>query len=266
MRWTPLSMSEMRCVTPEILDGLSRDDPGARRSRQDLRRIHRLMGTRTIVRRAGLAAGRTAQAEHAPLRVLELGAGDGTLMLDVARLMQSGWPAVQLNLLDRVELVDPATIAAYQQVRWTAVTTVTDVLDWVEEILAATSRAQDPQHWDLVIAHLFLHHFTDGQLARMFKAIAARSDEFFACEPRRSRLSWLGSILVGAIGANAITRADAVASVRAGFRGRELEALWVQPAGAWTVREYSAGLFSHCFHARRNAGLAVLDDSHANSI
>ena len=49
---------------------------------------------------------------------------------------------------------------------------------------------------------------------------------FVACEPRRSAFALLGARMVFALGANDVTRHDAVASVRAGFRGRELSGLW----------------------------------------
>jgi len=52
------------------------------------------------------------------------------------------------------------------------------------------------------------------------------------------------------LGAGPVTRQDAVSSVHAGFRARELSSLW--PNGEeWVVHEFSAGLFSHCFLASR---------------
>ena len=80
---------------------------------------------------------------------------------------------------------------------------------------------------------------------------AARTDRFFACEPRRSGLALAGSHLVGFIGANAVTREDAVLSVHAGFRDHEIAAQWPQAGGPWRWQERAAGLFSHCFSARR---------------
>ena len=55
-----------------------------------------------------------------------------------------------------------------------------------------------------------------------------------------------------AIGANEITRHDAVASVRAGFRGQELSALWPEP-DRWRLQEWAASPLSHCFVAVRKA-------------
>ena len=56
--------------------------------------------------------------------------------------------------------------------------------------------------------------------------------------------------MVGLLGAGPVTRQDAVSSVHAGFRARELSSLWPN-AQDWVVSEFPAGLFSHCFLAVR---------------
>ena len=61
----------------------------------------------------------------------------------------------------------------------------------------------------------------------------------------------MASRLVGALGANAVTREDAVLSVRAGFRGAELSALWPGDAAAWQLDEHAAAAFSHVLRAVR---------------
>ena len=89
----------------------------------------------------------------------------------------------------------------------------------------------------------------------MLAAVATRALRFFACEPRRAWLALAGSHLVGALGANAVTRADAVLSVHAGFRAQDIGARWpgkgLPGDGTWQCQEYAAGLFSHCFSAQR---------------
>jgi hypothetical protein len=79
-------------------------------------------------------------------------------------------------------------------------------------------------------------------LSRLFRAVAQMTDCFVACEPRRTRKSLLASHLVGVIGANTVTRRDAVLSVRAGFRDRELTACWPDHR-EWQLSETRAGLF-----------------------
>ena len=230
----------LRTVGIEALDNLATDDPAAMRSRHDLRRIHRAMGTQSIVLRA-MRDMKVLRRKEAPLRMLELGAGDGSLMLRVARGLAPAWSRVDLTLLDRQSLVERTTIEGYAELGWTAVAEVADVLDWAEACAAS--------RWDMIVANLFLHHFDALQLRVLLAAVAARGDRFFACEPRRDWLALAGSHLVGVIGANAVTREDAVLSVHAGFRGNELTAAWPTQGIGWQLQEYSAGLFSHCFSA-----------------
>jgi hypothetical protein len=239
-----------RTVDPETLDGLAATDPAAQRSRRDLRWIHRAMGTRAIVRQAlrDITAARRAVT---PLRILELGAGDGSLMLGVARSLALTWPKVELTLLDRQPLVGRATIRSYAELGWTVRAKVGDVFDWAAASANAQRLGRHAVRWDVIVSNLFLHHFEGAALGGLLSTVAARTDRFFACEPRRDWLALAGSHLVGAIGANAVTREDAVLSVHAGFRGDELSQAWPGHGVDWRLREYSAGLFSHCFRAER---------------
>lgn len=236
MATLPASRHDLpRRVEPEWLDRLAADDPRARRTRHDLRRINRAMSTLSIVVDGldRLVDGRV------PKTILDLGAGDGSLMLRVAKQRKSRWPDVAVTLLDRQKSVDALTLAGIRATGWRSDIVTADVLEWLAA--PATSR------WDLVVANLFVHHFTDEQLARLFAGLASRARAFFCCEPRRSRFALTGSRLVGLLGAGPVARFDAVTSVHAGFTGGELTALW--PADGWRMNEYDAGLFSHCFAA-----------------
>lgn len=241
-----------RTVLPELLDGLGTQDPMAQRSRRDLQRLHRVMGTQKILldmlRKTPL--GRTDFPSTLPLQVLEIGAGDGSLMLGVAQALQNEWPAVSLTLLDQLNLLEPITLKRYASARWTAHAEVGDVIDWAkpDSVLAPTP---DKGRWDLIVANLFLHHFEEPELTRLLTAIATRANCFVACEPRRAWLALAGSHLVGFVGANAVTRRDAVLSVHAGFRKQELGSMWSGATSEWNWKEYSAGMFSHCFCAIR---------------
>jgi len=231
-----------RMLEPETLDHLAPDDPVAQRSRRDLRRVNAFMGARRILARAMACA--LADAPARPLRIVELGCGDGRLMLEVARHRGNRGPDVRLDLLDRQPIVDAATLAAYAAAGWQAQPLVTDVMEWAVD---------DGDHWDLVVANLFLHHFDAEALARLLAACARRADALAACEPRRSRFALAASHLIFFLGANAVTRNDGVLSVRAGFVDRELSAAWPDGAPAWRVDEYDDGLFTHCLVAARPA-------------
>ena len=228
-----------RIVGAETLDGLAEDDPAAMRSRRDLQRVHRVMGTRSIL----LGSLREWSLPREQSDVLR-----------VARSLAPAWPRVELTLLDRQALVRPQTLRQYAGLGWTARALRMDVLDWAAEPDPPPGPRDSGPRWDVIVANLFLHHFQGAQLNDLLRAVAARCTHFLACEPRRARVALIGSHLIGALGANAVTREDAVLSVHAGFQRRELGALWPGRDGAWTLREGPAGLFSHCFSAVRAQG------------
>lgn len=224
-----------RRLEPEWLDELPGDDPRAIRSRRDLRLMNRVMGHAGII--AGALATHLAHGRAA--RIAELGAGDGTLLLRIAA--RAPWRAEGFVLVDRQPVVDAATMARYETIGAEVNVRAADVFEWLES---------DQTPCDAIVANLFLHHFEDEQLARLFTLASSRVRLFVGCEPRRARLPLAGSHLLGLIGCNDVTRHDAVLSVRSGFTARELSALW--PAGGgWWLEERRAGLFSHLFVAHR---------------
>ena len=228
-----------RRVVAELLDELAPDDPRAQRARRDLRVVNRIMRHSALLTRA-----LDAVVVASPPRLVELGAGDGTLLLDVARRRAPRWPKAVVTLLDAQPSVTPATLAALHAVGWTAEVAAADALEWLEQA------QEDPNA--VVLANLFVHHFEGERLARLLAGVARHARAFVCCEPRRARFALLGSRLLWAIGCNDVTRHDAVVSVHAGFRDRELSAEWQRAVGAgWHIDETPAGAFSHLFVARR---------------
>lgn len=235
-------MTAARIVEPELLDSLPPDDPRAIRSRRDLQRVNRLMASTRLL---GNLLDPLLSTPGASTQLVELGAGDGALLLRLARRMHRRWPKPRLVLVDLQPVVEAETIAGFRALGWTVDVVRADVFDW----LART----EPPAYDrpVVLANLFLHHFDAAQLPSLLSAIAARTRAFACLEPRRSALALLGSRLLGAIGCNDVTRHDAVVSVRAGFSADELSRQW--PRGQrWTLQEGRAGLFSHRFLAVRD--------------
>jgi hypothetical protein len=222
-----------RRLEGEWLDELPADDPRARRSRADLRRINALMGNARMV-------SDTIPRQMVSDTIVEIGAGDGAFALALAHRMKVA--GLRLTLVDRQRIVSPQTMAGFKDVGAAADVAQDDVFDWLER--------PGPQV-DAIVANLFLHHFEDEPLRRMLALVAARTPLFVACETRRSAWALASARMLGAIGCNDVTRHDAVASVRAGFRDGQLSALW--PTGPWKLTERGAGLFSHLFVARRTA-------------
>jgi hypothetical protein len=248
-----------RIVEPELLDELPPGDPLAIGSRRDLCRVNAWMRNQVIM--AGTL--RNYLNDRAPKQITELGAGDGNFLLAVAQQLApvgvppsdgSGghkppgrvnaelrtWNEANVTLLDRQNIVTSQTLDSFALRGWQAKAVTADVFDW----LPASNPAE------VIITNLFLHHFHDTSLAGLFRTIAGRTRLFIAIEPRRGPLPWVFSRLLWLIGCNRITRHDAVVSVRAGFRGGELSALWPDKSN-WQLTERRAGLFGHLFIAQK---------------
>ena len=220
-----------RQLEPELLDVLPPDDPQAIHSRRDLRRINRAMFQAQIMRR--LFRRYLARPPH---RIIELGGGDGTFMLRVASALD--WRDVEYILVDRQNIVDPKTAGELRQRQWQLQIFTGDAAEFLQRGIVA----------DLITANLFLHHFSESSLSDLFARASALAPVLVACEPRRDPVALVASGCVGLIGCNRVSRHDAVASVRAGFCGRELSALW-PASGGWKLHEYAAPPFTHCFVA-----------------
>jgi SAM-dependent methyltransferase len=223
-----------RVLEREWLDVLPAQDARARRSRAELGRINWLMGNARCIARL---------LPPSIARIADLGAGDGRLLAEVAR--RSRLTGVHATLIDRVATIHPEALDKLGRLQWTAAQAVEDVHDFL-------SRPGVP--FDAMVANLFLHHFEDAPLHRLLERAARHTRLFIACEPRRSPLALHASRLLGLAGCNAVTRHDATVSVRAGFRGRELSALWPDRK-RWHTTERPAGAFGHLFVARRHAPL-----------
>lgn len=227
-----------RCVEPELLDSLPPDAPEAMASRRDLTLLNRIMGHHRIM--AGMLL--TAWPQLADARLIELGAGDGAFILQLARLLSPHWSSMTAVLVDRSEAVTTATRDGLRRLGWSVEVVTADVFDWL--------RTPGRRYTDVVVANLFLHHFTEELLRNLLGQVAATTNLFAACEPWRSPVALNFSRLVGVIGCNHVTRNDAVVSVRAGFAGQELSQLWPhQPH--WQLNEGSRRLFTHAFLAHR---------------
>jgi hypothetical protein len=227
-----------RIVLPELLDELPPADAGARRSRRDLRRLNVLMGHARIMARALREHRPGAQSQ----RVVELGAGDGHFLLSVARRLDGAWAGTQAILVDRLRVAHGEVGGQFERAGWRARVEQAEAGEWL--------RRAERMKGQTVISNLFFHQFRAEPLAELLRLAAKSADLVVAVEPRRAWLPGLCGRLLWVIGCNGVTRHDARISIRAGFAGQELTALWPERAG-WELTERPAGLFSHLFIARR---------------
>jgi hypothetical protein len=145
-------------------------------------------------------------------------------------------------LLDQQHLLTQQMEDRFGAAGWQAKAIKSDVFQWLD---------QNTDRFNAIIANLFLHHFSSEDLTRLFCEMAAQTDLFIAVEPRRAGVSLFAGKFLWMIGCNSVTRHDAIVSIRAGFGGRELTALWPKGSG-WVCDERPAGFSSHLFIARKS--------------
>lgn len=228
-----------RVLEPELLDELSASDPRAVRARRDLRVINGWM------RNGPHLLGAIQQLHFKARRIVEVGCGDGTLSLKLARrIARESKTRAEITLLDMQPVVGSETIAGFSEVGWDAQVRRSSIQEWLESESAPV---------DLIFANLFLHHFTQEELRSFFCRIAKRTRAFISCDPRRWQPALISSKFLWLLGCNSVTRHDATISVRAGFRNSELSAIWPNDSG-FQLKEYPAGYASHLFVAERPSG------------
>src|SRR5215469_2245824 len=115
-----------RRVEPELLDTMPPEAHGAIGSRADLRRLNRWMGHATIAVNALTAAF----PQQPPRRIVELGAGDGSLLLQVASMLPPSWRGTRALLVDRHDVVSQEAQKGFLNLGWPVETSRADVFEW----------------------------------------------------------------------------------------------------------------------------------------
>ena len=228
-----------RCVEPEWGDRIPAGDPLAQRLRRDLQRINALAMTDRPLADALLhhCGG------EPPRTILDLGSGDGTVMLRLAQRLSPRWKSVTVTLLDQQDFVSPETRAAFAALGWTVETKTDDVFRFL---------GQAKPGIDVITANGFLHHFHEPQLSTLLALAARVSRLIVAAEPRRTRFCLRLSWWVWVLGVSSVFRQDLITSIKAGFKHQELSALMARDTG-WTTEESDPSAFIHLFVAKRRA-------------
>lgn len=225
-----------RVLTPELLDSLPPDDPAAQASRHDLRRLHPLLGQNLIWNRWFF----TYFPTRPPSSLADLGTGDGSLLCKtLLRAYPAGGHGARIFLVDRQPVLSESNLDQLRRHNWLPTVVAADALVWLEE----------GPPLEAILTNLFLHHFDEQRITRLFSTLARKTSLFAAAEPRRCRWAWMASRNLRWLGFHSVTRHDARVSVEAGFRDHELSALW--PTTGWNLREKSFGPFTHFFSANK---------------
>ncbi|MES2920690.1 MAG: class I SAM-dependent methyltransferase [Verrucomicrobiota bacterium] len=198
-----------RVVVPELLDHLPAEDPEARRSRRDLRRINILMGNERWVCRTV-----SRFPDEANRGIVEIGAGDGILCSKLA----ARFPQAAVAAYDLAPV--PLDLAAR--------------VEWHQGDLFEIPA---PDGGGVLVANLFLHHF-EGEALTALGRWLGNFEVLVFNEPDRAAIPHaLGGLLHPWI--NRVTRHDMHVSIRAGFAAGEISRLLGLDPGRWRTRESS---------------------------
>lgn len=196
-----------RVLQQELLETYPDDHPDAIIGREDLLLVNAVMGNHHWMERM-------LRRHFLPhWKITEIGAGDGALS---RRFVQAG-------------ICDAHALHAFDLAQRPA--------SWPPE--AAWTQGdlflQPLPDSEVLIANLFLHHFTDEQLRVLGSRISPRTRLILAAEPERRWIhSVMGRFFCWLAELHPITQFDMQVSIRAGFRGDELARSLGLDAQVWS--------------------------------
>lgn len=161
-----------RQIEAELLDDLPSTDSRAVRSRADLRLLNRIMGHARILTNVLRRQLGRRPVQTKPFEWIELGGGDGTLLLDLAR---------RWSVLGRDRPGHAGRPAGHRRRKYPP--------QLPGARLAARMRDGRRFHLgragddDLRDPNLFLHHFPEGSLAHLLRCVAKRTNLLLPANP-----------------------------------------------------------------------------------
>ena len=213
-------MLDRRATEPELLDRRDLDAPQVAQSLRLCATVNRFLGGTRVVRKFLEAEFRRAPTNR-PLRVLDIGAGDGSIPLAVNRWARGRGRNVEWVCLER----SPHAARLARQAAAAANDLRIQVIE--EDILDH----QPDEPYDCAIGSMFFHHLTDeGILALLERLRTFVSQSVLVNDLERCGACYRGFAAISRFLAPAV-RHDALLSIRRGFRPGELFRLLARMKG-----------------------------------
>ncbi|OYW44432.1 MAG: methyltransferase type 12 [Sphingomonadales bacterium 12-68-11] len=196
----------------------------------DLAQVNRL----TLAHRPTLAFLARARGERGPLRVLDVGFGDGDMLRAIGRWAVRLGVAVELVGID----LNPGSVAAAE---------ATPSPAFRIRYLAGDYADLAGQGWDCVISSLVAHHMSEAELIAFLRFMEAEARVgWFVNDLHRHAFAYAAwPLLARAMRWHPIVRADGHTSIARSFRPAEWQAL-LAAAGIGEARVYRQFPFRLC--------------------
>jgi len=213
-------ITRYRSTKHEIMDDLSMEGETLRKTLDQIAGINRLLGgNKTTI--SGLISLLNTVPDEGILTIADLGCGNGEMLRMVAdhgRKTNRNFRLIGIDANDYTISYARRLSAAYPEISYVKM----DVLD----------EALGKMEFDIVLATLFLHHFTGDEIIRLLKKLINRvSTGIVINDLHRCRRAYYLFRLISIFIPNPMVRHDGAVSVLRGFKRNEFIKIQEQLAG-----------------------------------
>ena len=206
--------TRQRSQETEIMDDFALAGETLRRSLDEIARINHWLGGNRITL-SGVSRLVSSIQPHKSIRIWDLGCGNGDMLRMLAR-----WGRTKGIKLDLLGIDANADTIAYAE----------ELSEDYPEIRYLHTVLPDPelenQSTDIVLCTLFLHHFSDEDIAAMLKRFAPSTQVGIVVNDlQRSKLAYFLFSLLTYFHSNKMVREDGLLSILRGFHRSELQGL-----------------------------------------
>ena len=206
MNWNNRSKEE------EIMDDFALQGPELKKTLQDLDTVNKWLGGNKITLE-GVEKVIASTCFQSPLRILDVGCGNGSVLKEVAQLGRKKGIEMQLKGVDANEHaigIARKNCLDYPEIRFEA----RDVF----------SKDFAKEETDIILCTLTLHHFKDEEIEQLLKVFIKKSNIGVVINDlKRSRLAFnLFKLFCAAFINNDIAREDGLVSIKRSFRKNDL--------------------------------------------
>lgn len=203
--------TEYRSNQPEMMDDLAMEGPLLQKTLDQIAAINRVLGGNKATL-GGLHALLTTNPESGIVSVVDLGCGNGDMLRLVAEYGRKKKIPMALTGIDANEYtVNYARklSAGYPEIKYLTM----DIND------ASFSRLK----WDIALATLFLHHFTNEETERLLHSLVSNVKKGIVINDlHRNKTAYCLFKLISLFITNPMVKKDGAVSVLRGFKKNEL--------------------------------------------
>ncbi|MEL7422170.1 MAG: methyltransferase domain-containing protein [Bacteroidota bacterium] len=206
--------TRQRSQETEIMDDFALAGETLRHSLDEIARINHWLGGNRITLN-GVSRLVSSIQPHKPVRIWDLGCGNGDMLRMLARWGRT--QGIKLDLLGIDANADTITYAEELSANYPEIRYLCTILPDPE---------LENQSTDIVLCTLFLHHFSDEDIATLLKCFAPRTEVGIVVNDlQRSKLAYFLFSLLTWFHSNKMVREDGLLSILRGFQRTELQSL-----------------------------------------